>query len=139
MEACITLSHATRKRILTKKINVMNIAILQSSNRPLFINFDQYTDGDSDFKKELIYLMIDNLKEVQTSLTEATQKNKLEIFEKTCHKIKPTLSMLEDKDLLESIQAIKSQFSNGNAKDQWVTSFTSTCNQIIKSLERESK
>ncbi|WP_276374145.1 hypothetical protein [Chryseolinea sp. H1M3-3] len=117
----------------------MNIAILQSSNRPLFINFDQYTDGDSDFKKELIYLMIDNLKEVQTSLTEATQKNKLEIFEKTCHKIKPTLSMLEDKDLLESIQAIKSQFSNGNEKDQWVASFTSTCNQIIKSLERESK
>ena len=117
----------------------MNIAILQSTNRPLFINFDQYTDGDADFKKELIYLMIDNLKEVQTSLKEAAQKNKLEIFEKTCHKIKPTLSMLEDKDLLESIQTIKSKFAGDTDRDAWVNNFTVACSQIIKSLERESK
>lgn len=117
----------------------MNIAILQSTNRPLFINFDQYTDGDADFKKELIYLMIDNLKEVQSSLKEASQKNKLEIFEKTCHKIKPTLSMLEDKDLMESIQTIKSKFTNNTDRDAWVINFTVACNQIIKSLERESK
>lgn len=118
----------------------MNIAILQSpAYRPLFINFDQYTDGDTDFKKELIYLMIDNLKEVQVSLSEAIQKNKLEIFERTCHKIKPTLSMLEDKDLMESIHEIKSQFSNSTAKNSLLNTFTTACIQIIKSLEKESR
>ena|SRR5688572_13760718 len=118
----------------------MNISILQqTTNRPLYINFDQYTDGDADFKKELIYLMIENLREVQDSLVEATKKNNLEIFEKTCHKIKPTLSMLEDKDLLESIQVIKTEFENTVEKVQWVTSFTTACNQIIKSLEKETK
>ena len=117
----------------------MNFAILQTTaNRPLYINFDQYTDGDADFKKELIYLMIDNLKEIQNSLVEAAKNNKLEIFEKTCHKIKPTLSMLEDKDLLQSIQSIKSEFSNSTEKTQWVTSFTTACNQIIKSLQKET-
>jgi hypothetical protein len=129
----------TLKEINNQKLSAMNIAILQSTNRPLFINFDQYTDGDADFKKELIYLMIDNLKEVQSSLKEASQKNKLEIFEKTCHKIKPTLSMLEDKDLMESIQTIKSKFTNNTDRDAWVINFTVACNQIIKSLERESK
>lgn len=115
----------------------MNLAIFQTAaNRPLFINFDQYTDGDAEFKKELIYLMIDNLKEVQHSLVEAAKNNKLEIFEKTCHKIKPTLSMLEDKDLLESIQSIKTEFSNNVGKGEWVTNFTMACNQIIKSLEK---
>ena len=116
----------------------MNIAVLQSTNRPLYINFDQYTDGDADFKKELIYLMIDNLNELQSSLKEATALNKLEIFEKTCHKIKPTLSMLEDKDLIETIHVLRSQFSNSGERDERYAAFTITCHQIIKSLERES-
>jgi hypothetical protein len=118
----------------------MNISFLQStSNRPLFIDFEQYTDGDIEFKKELITLMIDNLKEIQDALKEATQRNMLEIFEKTCHKIKPTLSMLEDKDFIETIQCIKADFSNTATKDQQVSAFNTTCHQIIKSLEKESK
>lgn len=118
----------------------MNIAIFQSpTQRPLFIDFNQYTDGDVDFKKELISLMIDNLKEIQTSLKEASQKNDIEIFDKTCHKIKPTLSMLEDKDLIEIIQGIKFEFSAGSEKREHVNMFNSVCNQIIKSLEKESK
>ena len=82
--------------------------------------------------------MIDNLNELQNSLKEATEKNNLEIFEKTCHKIKPTLSMLEDKDLMETIHVLRSQFSNPADKDGRYTAFTITCHQIIKSLERES-
>jgi len=118
----------------------MNISIFQpATNRPLFIDFDQYTDGDADFKKELIYLMIDNLKEAQMSLSEAIKKNKLDIFEKTCHKITPTLGMLDDKDLIDSILSIKSQFSNSTEKDKLLNSFTTTCVQIIKSLEKENR
>lgn len=118
----------------------MNISILQSTaNRPLFIDFDQYTDGDVDFKKELIVLMIDNLKEIQAALKEATQKNALDIFEKTCHKIKPTLSMLEDQDFNDTIHVIKVEFSNTSKKEEQVKTFNSTCYQIIKSLEKEGK
>jgi hypothetical protein len=117
----------------------MNLAVLHSSaNRPLFINFDLYTDGDADFKKELIYLMIDNLKEVQSSLVEATKKNKLEIFEKACHKIKPTLSMLDDNELLEVIQLIKSKFAN-EQNEELIANFTMACMQIIVSLEKETR
>jgi hypothetical protein len=118
----------------------MNIAILQSTaGRPLYIDFNQYTDGDADFKKELVTLMIDNLKEILDSLKEATQKNTPEIFEKTCHKIKPTLSMLEDPDFMDIIQKIRCEFSDTVHKEQHVTAFNTTCAQIIKSLEKESK
>lgn len=118
----------------------MNIAILQSTaGRPLYIDFNQYTDGDVDFKKELVGLMIDNLKEILDSLKESTQKNTPEIFEKTCHKIKPTLSMLEDQDFMEIIQKIKGEFSDSLQKEQNIRAFNTTCGQIIKSLEKESK
>jgi hypothetical protein len=118
----------------------MNIAVLQSTgSRPLYIDFDQYTDGDADFKKELVVLMIDNLKEILAALKEATQKNMPDIFEKTCHKIKPTLSMLEDQDFMEIIHRIKAEFSDTSQKDQHVSAFNTTCIQIIKSLEKESK
>jgi hypothetical protein len=83
--------------------------------------------------------MIDNLKEIQAALKEATQKNALDIFEKTCHKIKPTLSMLEDKDFNDTIQGIKVEFSNSTKKEQQVVTFNYTCHQIIKSLEKEGK
>jgi len=117
----------------------MNIAILQSTGgRPLYIDFNQYTDGDADFKKELVVLMIDNLREILASLKEATQKNTPEIFEKTCHKIKPTLSMLEDQDFMEIIHRVKAEFSDTPQKDQHVSAFNTTCIQIIKSLEKES-
>ena len=121
------------------KFKHMNIAVLQSTgSRPLYIDFDQYTDGDADFKKELVVLMIDNLKEILAALKEATQKNMPDIFEKTCHKIKPTLSMLEDQDFMEIIHRIKAEFSDASQKDH-VNAFNTTCIQIIKSLEKESK
>lgn len=132
-------THDRERTVKTQNQNVMNIEMLQTvANRPLFIDFDHYTDGDADFKKELIYLMIENLQEVQNSLREAIEKNKLEIFEKTCHKIKPTISMLEDKDLIESIQIIRSQFSNKEQQEERTNAFSLICNQIIKSLEKET-
>ena len=108
----------------------------QSSNRPLFINFELYTDGDADFKRELIYSIIDNLKEVQVSLLEAMKNNNLEIFEKTCHKIKPTLILLDDNELLHTIQSIKMEFAN-HQNEELVTDFGLACLQIILSLEKE--
>jgi hypothetical protein len=61
-----------------------------------------------------------------------------DIFEKTCHKIKPTLSMLEDQDFMEIIHRIKAEFSDISQKEH-VSAFNTTCTQIIKSLEKESK
>ena len=118
----------------------MNMTIVKSGiNRPLFIDFDQYTDGDVEFKKELIYLMIENLTELKDSLSEAIKRNKLELFDKTCHKIKPTLGMLGDNDLMESIQSIRNLFHNRKDHDVLLNTFTTACTEIAKSLEKEGR
>ena len=109
----------------------MNISTLQAENsRPLFIDFDKYTDGDSDFKKELVVLMIDNINELIQSLKSA-EKN-LEGFQKTVHKIKPTIEMLEDSEFNETIARVKSESNKQDA----ISALGKICGGIIKSLEK---
>jgi hypothetical protein len=117
----------------------MNISILTPNNcRPLSIDFDLYTDGDLEFKKELVVLMIDNLRELQQSLKAADQQNNLDIFRKTCHKIKPTISMLDDQDLNVNIDEMYADFSNVVTRQERNATLHSLCAGIIQSLEKES-
>lgn len=117
----------------------MNIASLQTnSNKKLSVDFDQYTDGDAAFKKELIFLMIENLKEIQDSVLEAMQNNSIDLFEKTSHKIKPTLAILEDRELMESLEAVRSEFYNDAKKAKAITHLIFVCDHIITSLGSEN-
>lgn len=108
-----------------------------ASNRRLFIDFDTYTDGDNDFKKELVVSMVDNLKELSTSVVEAVQQKQPTIFDKTCHKIKPTLTMLEDPGLQNIINQTKVQLADNKDTESAIKNITEVCEQIIKSLEDE--
>jgi hypothetical protein len=84
----------------------MNSKILGSSSmRPLFIDFDAYTDGDDDFKKELIVLIIDNLRELQQILS--PNSHDIQVFHKVCHKVKATLVMLDDSEMMVTIEQLK--------------------------------
>jgi hypothetical protein len=108
----------------------MNISILQADkNRPLHVDFDKYTDGDSDFKKELVVLMIDNISELMQSLKSADKDT--QDFQKVVHKIKPTIEMLEDNELNDIIASIKS----GSDKTT-ISVLGKICVDIIKSLEK---
>lgn len=110
-----------------------------ASNRRLFIDFDTYTDGDNEFKIELIASMIDNMKELSTSVVESVQQEEPSLFDKTCHKIKPTLTMLEDQELHEIISQAKMQLSEKKDMESALRNITEICDQIIKSLEQEIK
>ena len=115
----------------------MKISVVQpSGDRPLFIDFNLYTDGDADFKKELITHMIDNLQELQKALQTAHQQNTPDLFVKTSHKVKPTLSMLDDKDLLETTHMLSEEFSNSLVRQNGIIRFNTICAGIIKSLEK---
>jgi hypothetical protein len=83
-----------------------------SARRPLFIDFDAYADGDPEFKKEITDLMIDNLQEMQQVLGEATKHKDVVLFQRVCHKIKATLDMLEDRELLDIVQELKADITN---------------------------
>ncbi|MEO7991297.1 MAG: hypothetical protein ABI663_17230 [Chryseolinea sp.] len=97
----------------------------------LNIDFDLYTDGDQEFKVELIELMINNLKELQWALG-----MNLEVFKKVCHKIKSTIAILSCKTLNEVIEDL----SSADTTDRWrkTNVVKELCDDIIKSLEAES-
>ncbi|SKC54417.1 hypothetical protein [Ohtaekwangia koreensis] len=105
-----------------------------TARRPLFIDFDAYTDGDPEFKKEITDLMIDNLQEMQQVLQIASKQNDLALFQKVCHKIKATLDMLEDKELLEVVAQLKISMADA----ELVKLLDRLCIDIIASLN-ESK
>lgn len=103
---------------------------MTNNDRPLFINFDQYTDGDNDFKKELVTLMIDNIRELKEALETAGQD--VQFFQKVTHKIKPTIEMLDDKEFEDLILQVKTAVDRQPA----IASLQVICSQIISSLQK---
>jgi hypothetical protein len=112
-------------------------AVDTSGTRPLFINFDQYTDGDLEFKNELIDLMIDNLHELIKTLT-LSQQEGLQPFERTLHKVKPTIVMLDDPGLNKAIADL-TEGTGTLTRQQQESILNTRFLQIIKSLQLEKK
>ncbi|HEY8934704.1 MAG TPA: hypothetical protein VIM65_05765, partial [Cyclobacteriaceae bacterium] len=110
-----------------------NYIIDKPNLRSLNINFDLYTDNDPEFKKELIGLVINDLKELQASCSSAITIHDPEIYRSTCHKIVSTLSMINDQEFADAIEALKTQ----NPGEDQVTLFNKLSDEIIKSLKYE--
>jgi len=110
-------------------------AYLQNSDnvRPLFIDFETHTDGDSVFKKELIGLMIDDIRELYHA-----QHNGKEVFLKICHKIKATLEILNDKDLNDVLAQLRNPAISAQQQDEALRLFAGLCEALVKSLLREA-
>ena len=108
----------------------MNSSFQPNNTRVIELDLELYTDGDPELRRELIEMMIENVRELQQSL-----KGGIDIFRKTSHKVKPTISMLNDKDLIESIEEITLMPQCDHKK---ISSFQRLCNDIIKILECEN-
>jgi hypothetical protein len=133
-----THTHTIIYETLDLNSNIMNTAIQNSNNRkPLSVDFDLHTDGDQEFKSELISLMIDNVRELQDSLVQAYKMNKPELFREASHKVKPTISILNDQELMDTIESLKLHVHDH--KEPIISLFNMLCENIIKALEEEIK
>jgi hypothetical protein len=74
--------------------------------RPLFIDFDSYTDSDQSFKGELIDHMVENLLELVTAYHSSIDQKDPTLFLSVCHKVKTTLVMLADKELDAAVETL---------------------------------
>jgi hypothetical protein len=113
----------------------MKASILESpDNRPLSIDFDLYTDGDADFKKELITLMIENLRELQ----KIQQQNDPALFLRVCHKVKSTLDILNDNDLTNVINHLSDAARKNEPSElKHVAQLHTLCEGLVRSLQEE--
>ena len=104
-----------------------------AQRRNLHIDFEMYTDGDAEFKGELIVLMIDNLTELQGIVRSAAKNNDPKIFHGVCHKVKPTIEMLADPDLSQTLVELKVNLADASKVDF----LEGVCTEIIESLRQE--
>ncbi len=101
------------------------------NNRPLFVDFDLYTHDDPDFKKELIGLMLKDVSELQSSLALAQELDDVSIYQKACHKMNSTLTILDDKELINVVAEVKKDIKN----PEGTSFFNRLCSEIINSLK----
>src|SRR4051812_40145020 len=99
--------------------------------RPLSVDFALHTDDDADFKKELIDLMIDNIKELRQALSQSRILLDITPYKKACHKVNSTIGILADPEFSMVVDEIKTSVDNGEK----VGLFNSLCSQLIESLE----
>lgn len=112
-----------------------------SIHRPLLIDFDKYTDGDPDFKNALISHLIDNVKELQQSLPDMGSNTSIN-FIQVLHKIKTTLTMLNDSEFIQTLEEIKSSIISNHPFEFFsrkLKSLSWLCDQVIESLGAEIK
>jgi len=105
----------------------------QMQSRKLSIDFEVYTDGNSEFKQELIVLIIQNLRELDQALESGIHQP--DLLKKTIHKMAPTISMINDTDL-SAILHIKDDM-NSDTFQVRLNQFRTLCSEVIRNLEYE--
>jgi hypothetical protein len=106
-----------------------------ATRRPLLVNFDLHTEGDPEFKQELIVLMIENLRELEQAFELSVKQGDLKIYRMASHKMEVTLGLLGDHEFEEVVNLLKSP-DVGRDK---IELFRKLSTEIIRSLEAEKK
>lgn len=109
--------------------------------RPLNIDFDQHTEGDIAFKRELITLLVKNVREFVQALADSISKNDHQIFAEACHKSKITLYMLDDDEynsIVHTLQAhLAGKLYDAPETKSHATRFADLSDDIVASLNGE--
>ena len=111
--------------------------------RPLNIKFDIYSDSDdTEFKTELVTLMIGSLQELQLSAARSFDERCADIFKKAAHKAKSTLVLLDDNEFFDVVEELKQciveRENNHEAINRCkIEKLNDICERIIESLEKE--
>ena len=105
----------------------------QNYHNEHFYQIDLYTYGDPEFRPVLIDSMIDNLLELQQELYISTMKQDPEVFLRAAHKSKTTLSILDNSELSDIVEELKS-LTNRRKR---IVIFDVLCSEVIRYLREE--
>jgi hypothetical protein len=105
-----------------------------STNTRLSIDTQIYRDGDPEFKTALLSLMIKDIRELRSAIVSTEDSGELD---KTMHKIKSTIHMLNNKGLISSLQVLTCGNFGGTSASQAKGEACNQCDKIIVILEEE--
>jgi PAS domain S-box-containing protein len=75
-------------------------------------SLDMYTEGNLDFKKEMISHLMKNIEELKSALETSMVSKDPDPFQKAAHKCRTTLTMLGDHELLKVVDEVKAALEN---------------------------
>lgn len=108
------------------------------NERPLRIRFDLFSDSTSEFRLELVSLMIRNLRELQQAAYTTYYTSESRSFGKACHKVKSTLMLLDDNEFVFAVDDLRinfDQLANQDILRTKIVRFSFMVESIIKTLE----
>jgi hypothetical protein len=105
-----------------------------STNTRLSIETQIYRNGDPEFKTALLWLMIKDIRELRSTIMSTEDGGELD---KTMHKIKSTIGILNDKSLISILQVLTSGNFGGTSAAQARAEACSQCDKMIVILEEE--
>lgn len=79
-------------------------------------SLDMYTEGNMDFKRELIGHLIRNLEELKTALRSSIETGDPSLFNTAAHKCRTTLTMLGDQELLKVVDEVRASLNQPEGK-----------------------
>lgn len=110
----------------------MSTILQNRTKRP--IDLSVYVGDDPCFKKELISMMILNIRDLQRAIREFRDPVDLRA---TFHQVKPTISMLDDEDLMTELSSLtRMDFNDPDFKIK-CGGASYLCDQAIESLDEE--
>jgi hypothetical protein len=92
----------------------MNSTKNKTGLRRLNIDFDQFPDADTEFQQELVSLMIADLRELHQCMSDAARLHDPELFLKGIHKANTTVRMINDAELIERLEQLKTDVEKNN-------------------------
>jgi PAS domain S-box-containing protein len=103
---------------------------------------DLYTEGNIEFKRELIRQFIDNLEELKSVFEKAITEKSADIFRAAVHKSKTTVSVINHKPLSEAIHDAREKMTavfpgSDSFPDALRIQFYKTCDEAVILLKDE--
>jgi signal transduction histidine kinase/CheY-like chemotaxis protein/ligand-binding sensor domain-containing protein len=105
------------------------------------LSMEQITEGNSDYKKELVTLLIGNVTELKTAFISCLQTKQPDLFNKAIHKVTTTLNILNIDELTKIVNEIKELLNNtesgGEVPPIKIDSFQKLLEKVIRGLTIE--
>ena len=116
----------------------INPYIVLPSDVPVNINFDMFGTSDYSFRSQLVALMVANLRELQYSSYRAYYSFDKHALLASLHKVKSTITLLNDRQLVSLIEDVKGSFLSNEKKEVTQMKITKL-NEFIEGIIRALK
>jgi PAS domain S-box-containing protein len=102
---------------------------------------DTYTEGNADFKIELIGHFIKNLDELKAETQRSIEQDDSSVFKSIVHKMRTTISIIGNEALIDTVDSM-GQVIEKNAHPEMISEelhnqFLTVCNQLIRDMQGE--